>query len=62
MSALEDVLDKDFFSRSLTEQKHTFEELITEIKLQYPNLKGCSLRSIDFIKEIKCVLRAFIAW
>ena len=46
MAALENVLDKDFVRRFLTEQKHTYEELVTEIKARYPNLKGCSLRSV----------------
>ncbi len=46
MAALEAVLDEDFVRRFLVEQKHTFEELVTEIKTRYPNLKGCSLRSV----------------
>ena len=46
MVALENVLDKDFVGRFLIEQKHTHEELVTEIKARYPNLKGCSLRSV----------------
>ena len=43
---LENVLDKDFVGRFLTEQKHTYEELVTEFKARHPNLKGCSLRSV----------------
>ena len=46
MSALEDVLDRDFVRPFLVEQKHTYEELISEIKARYPNLKGCILRSV----------------
>ena len=46
MAALEDVLDRDFVRRFLVEQKHTYEELVSEIKARYPNLKGCSLRSV----------------
>ena len=46
MAALENVLDKDFVGRFLIEQKHTHEELVTEIKARYPNLKGCTLRSV----------------
>ena len=46
IAALENVLDKDFVRRFLIEQKHTYEEPVTEIKARYPNLKGCSLRSV----------------
>ena len=45
MAALDNVLDKDFVRRFLIEQKHTYEELVVEIKARYLNLKGCSLRS-----------------
>ena len=47
MAALENVLDKDFVRRFLIEQKHTYEEPVTEIKARYPNLKGCSLQSVN---------------
>ena len=40
MSALEDVLDKDFVCRFLIEQKHTYGELVTEIKTRYLKVKG----------------------
>ncbi len=33
MAALEDVLDKDPVYRFLIEHKHTYEELVTEIKI-----------------------------
>ena len=46
MAALEDVLDKDFVCRFLIEQKHTYGELVTEIKTRYMNVKGCSLRRV----------------
>ena len=46
MAALENVVDKDFVRRFLLEQEHTYEELVAEIKARYPNLKGCSLRSV----------------
>ena len=46
MAALENVLNKDFVQRFLIEQEHTYEELVTEIKARYPDLKGCSLRSV----------------
>ena len=46
MAALENVLDKDFIRRFLIEQKHTQVEVVVEIKARYPNLKGCSLRSV----------------
>ena len=32
MAALENVVDKDFACRFLIEKKHTYEELVTEIK------------------------------
>lgn len=40
MAALEDVLDEHFVRRFLIEQKHTKEELVTEIKARYPNLRA----------------------
>lgn len=40
MSALKNVLDKDFVRWFLIEQKHTYKELVTEIKARYQNLKG----------------------
>ena len=46
MAALEGVLDKDFVRCFLTQQKHTYEDLVVEINNRYPNLKGCSLRSV----------------
>ena len=49
MAALENVLDKDFVGRFLIEQKLSLKlslKLVTEIKARYPNLKGCSLRSV----------------
>ena len=39
MAAVENVLDKDFVRRFLIEQKHTYEELVIEIKVRYPNRK-----------------------
>ena len=46
MAALKNVLEEDFVRRFLIAQKHTYEELVTEIKARYPNLKGCSLQSV----------------
>ena len=46
MAVLGNVVDKDFVRRFLIEKKHTYEELVTEFKARYPNLKGCSLRSV----------------
>ena len=47
MAVLEDVLDKDCVRWFLIKQKHTYhEELVIEINTQYPNLKGCSLRTV----------------
>ena len=51
MAALENVLDKDFVRRFLIEQKHTYEEPVTEIKARYPNLKGCKLHLFIFYVE-----------
>ena len=47
MAAIENVLDKDFVRRFLIEQKHIYEELVTEIKARYPNLKSCSLAPLE---------------
>ena len=41
MAALEDVLDRDFVRRFLVKQKHTYEDLVSEIEVRNPNLKGC---------------------
>ena len=46
MAALEGVLDEDFVRCFLIQQKHTYEDLVVEINNRYPNLKGCSLRSV----------------
>ena len=46
MAALEDVLDEDFVRRFLIEQKQTKSSVVTEIRTQYLNLEGCSLRSV----------------
>ena len=46
MAALEGVLDELFVRWFLIEQKHTHEDLVVEIKNRYPNLKGCSVRSV----------------
>ena len=46
MAALENVSEEDFVRRFLIAQKHIYEELVTEIKARYPNLKGCSLQSV----------------
>ena len=51
IAALENVLDKDFVRRFLIEQKHTYEEPVTEIKARYPNLKGCKLHFFIFYVE-----------
>ena len=51
MSAVENVLDRDLVRRFLIEQKHTYEELVIEIKARYPNLKSCSLRSFKRIHD-----------
>ena len=51
MAAIENVLDKDFVRRFLIEKKHIYEELVSEIKARYPNLKGCSLRSVKSFRN-----------
>ena len=53
MSAVENILDKDLVRRFLIEQKHTYDELVIEIKARYPNLKSRSLRSFKRIDHIK---------
>ena len=63
LSALEDVLDKNFVHRFLIVQKSNYEELDTEIKIRSPNLKGClvckALRgfAITKVPEKKCQFR-----
>ena len=49
MAALENVLDKDFVRRFLIEQKHTYEELVTEIKARYRNPKFSIRKEDQFI-------------
>ena len=45
MAALENVLDEVFVRRFLIEENNSYEDLAV-IKNRYPNLRGCSLRSV----------------
>ena len=49
MAALENVLDEVFVHRFLVEENNSYEDLLVVIKHRYPNLKGCSLRSVKRI-------------
>ena len=56
MSALKNVLDKDFVRWFLIEQKHTYKELVTEIKARYQNLKGKKRkRQYYSYANVKCI-------
>jgi len=46
MAALENTLDEVFVRRFLIEENHSYEDLLVVIKNRYPNLRGCSLRSV----------------
>ena len=46
MAALENVLDEVFVRRFLMEENNSYEDLLVVIKNRYPNLRGCSVRSI----------------
>ena len=49
MAALENSLDEVFVCRFqfLLEENNSYEDLLVVIKNRYPNLRGCSLRSIE---------------
>ena len=46
MAALENTLDEVFVRRFLIEENNSYEDLLVVIKNRYPNLRGCSLRSV----------------
>ena len=46
MAALENILDEVFVRRFLMEENNSYEDLLVVIKNRYPNLRGCSVRSI----------------
>ena len=46
MAALENILDEVFVRRFLMEENNSYKDLLVVIKNRYPNLRGCSLRSI----------------
>jgi len=45
IAALENILDEVFVRRFLIEENNSYEDLAV-IKNRYPNLRGCSLRSV----------------
>ena len=48
MAALENILDEVFVRRFLMEENNSYEDPLVVIKNRYPNLRGCSLRSIKW--------------
>lgn len=46
MAALENILDEVFVRSFLLEESNSHEDLVDVIKNRFPNLKGCSLRSV----------------
>jgi hypothetical protein len=50
MAALENILDEVFVRRFLIEENNSYEDLLEVIKNYYPNLRGCSLRSVKRTK------------
>ena len=46
MAALENTHDEVFVRRFLIEENNIYEDLLVVIKNRYPNLSGCSLRSV----------------
>ena len=46
MAALSEILEPRFVERFLVEENNRYEDLVEEIKNQFPGVKGCSLRSV----------------
>ena len=46
MAALGNILDEVFVHRFLMEENNSYKDLLVAVKNRYPNLRGCSLRSI----------------
>ena len=46
MAGLENTLDEVFIRHFLIEENNSYEDPVVVIKNRYPNLRGCSLRSV----------------
>ena len=46
MAALSEILEPRFVERFLIEENNSYEDLVKEIKNQFPGVRGCSLRSV----------------
>ena len=46
MAALSEILEPRFVERFLIEENNSYEDLVKEIKNQFPGVRGCSLRSM----------------
>ena len=46
MAALSEILEPRFVDRFLIEENHSYEDLVKEIKNQFPGVRGCSLRIV----------------
>ena len=46
MAASSKILEPRFVERFLVEESNSYEDLVEEIKKQFPGVKGCSLRSV----------------
>ena len=55
MASLEYILDEVFVLHLLMEENNSYEDLLMVIKNRYPNLRGCSLRSIKRFCSYHCV-------
>lgn len=46
MAVLSEILEPRFVERYLIEENNSYEDLVEEIKNQFPGVRGCSLRSV----------------
>jgi len=46
MAALSEILEPRFVEMFLIEENNSYEDLVKEIKNQFPGVRGCSLRSV----------------
>ena len=46
MAALSEILEPRFVERFLIEENNSYEDLVKEIKNQFPGVRGCSLQSV----------------
>ena len=46
MAAMENILEEVFVRRFFMEENNSYRDLLVVIKKRYPNLRGCSLRTV----------------